>query len=122
MKSNQLTKASVTDLLKAYAEAASAHGAASAKGDYRKANPQHDTLAKIYRQLRSKGPEAQRSLLGLLDHPDDAIRGWAASHALDFAPDEGEPVLEALTTSSGVWKLIARMTLEKWRQGNLSFP
>lgn len=122
MKVSQLPKASVADLLKAYAEAAAAHGAASAKGDYRKANPQHDSLAVIYRELRARGSEAQRSLLGLLDHPDEAVRGWAASHALDFAPDEGEPVLEALTTSAGIWKLTSEMTLKEWRKGTLSFP
>lgn len=122
MKPKELAKASVADLLRAYAEAASAHGAASAKGDYRKANPQHDALAAIYRELRSRGPEAQRSLLGLLDHSDEAVRGWVASHALEFAPEEGQPVLEALATSSGIWKLTSRLTLQEWRNGRLSFP
>jgi hypothetical protein len=51
MKPRWLAKASVTDLQRAYVEVAAAHGATSAKGDYRKANTQHDALAAIYREL-----------------------------------------------------------------------
>jgi hypothetical protein len=33
----------------------------------------------------------------LLDDRDPAVRSWAASHALEFAPSAGEPVFEGST-------------------------
>lgn len=46
-----------------------------------------------------------------------------AAHALDFAPEKGEPVLESLAGVQG--SLIgfdAEMTLKEWRKGELRFP
>jgi len=71
-----------------YAEAASAHGQATAAGDSKRANQAHDVIAAIYRRLREDGE--QRQLLPLLSSGDPAVVGWAGTHALEFAPDEGE--------------------------------
>jgi hypothetical protein len=38
-------------------------------------------------------------LLSLLDDDDVGVCGWAAARALEFAPAEGERVLEALAAS-----------------------
>jgi len=63
-------------------------------------------------------------LLGLLDSPDVGVKLWAASHALEFAPTDGELVLEALSRSSeiGISKLTAETTLKEWKKGSLKFP
>jgi hypothetical protein len=66
----------------AYADAASAHGRATAAGESNCAN---DRLAAIYRELRHEGQRER--LLPLLEHADAAVRVWAAAHALEFAPD-----------------------------------
>ena len=110
-------------LLASYAEAAAAHGEASETGDYRKANANHTIVASTYRELRSRGLSTQRSLLSLLNHQNDGVRGWAAAHALEFSPEEGEPVLKALAeTNSGIIGLDAILTLEEWHKGRLRFP
>ncbi|MCO5050790.1 MAG: DUF2019 domain-containing protein [Verrucomicrobiae bacterium] len=114
--------ADVGMLLKLYVEAAVAHYCATEKGDYRTANRQHDVVAAAYRELRGRGIEAQRSLLVLLDHPNEAVRAWAAAHALEFAPDEGEPILQSIAKGSGVCKLNATITLDEWKKGALKFP
>jgi hypothetical protein len=45
------------------------------------------------------------------------------AHALDFAPEQGEAVLSALSEQyDGVAGFNAEMTLDVWRQGELRFP
>ena len=78
-------------------------------------------IASVYRELRRRG--AQSSLLVLLDSSEPGMRCWAAAHAMDFAPAEGEPVLTALSESdkSGLIGFDAKMTLREWRRGRLRF-
>jgi hypothetical protein len=114
-----------TDALVAkYRDAASAHGAARlTPKEVRAANREADTIAAIYRELRRR--EARSALLALLNDPDAGVRGWAGAHALDFAPSEGEPVLEALAAENDEPLgpgFNARITLEVWRDGELRFP
>jgi hypothetical protein len=113
---------SVNQLAQEYVSAAIAHGNASTAGDHSEANRQHDTIQDVYRELRSRGKSAQNVLLGLLEHPNEAVRGWAAFHALEFAPNEAEPVLEVLSESPGISGFNAEMTLKEWRKGTLKFP
>ena len=61
-------------------------------------------------------------LLALLDHPDTSVRAWAAAHALEFAPAEGEPVLEEIASGADILAFNAEMTLTVWREGELRFP
>jgi hypothetical protein len=75
----------------AYVEASAAHGRATVEGDSKSANDAHDRLAAVYRELRDEGQRER--LLPLLNHADVAVRAWAAAHALEFAPDQGERVL-----------------------------
>lgn len=113
---------SVNDLLKEYITAASAQGTATSTGDYRKANSQHDRVQAIYREFRSRGKSAQHVLLGLLGYPDEAVQCWAACHALEFAPQEAEPVLEKLSSCQSICGFNAEMTLKEWRKGSLKCP
>lgn len=122
MSKSDLRNRNVNELANEYVSAAIAHGNASTSGDYREANLQHDIVQDVYRELRSRGKSAQNVLLGLLDHPNEAVRGWAAFHALEFAPEKGEPVLEALSRSLGISGFNAEMTLKEWRKGSLKFP
>jgi hypothetical protein len=105
----------------AYAGAAAAHGRATVEGDSKRANDAHDRLAAVYRELRDEGQRGR--LLPLLSHADVAVRVWAAAHALEFAPDQGERVLEQIAaTEQGILGFDAKQTLNVWRQGDLSFP
>jgi hypothetical protein len=120
MSGDDLTEATVHELVSRYAEAAAAHVAASEQGDHRRANPQHDVLAAIYRELRRR--DEAEALLPLLALHEPAVRSWAGAHALEFSPDEGERVLEALASETGLVGFNAQMTLETWREGELRFP
>jgi len=59
-----------------------------------------DLIVAINQELRRRGPEAHRSLLRLLSHPDPAVRGWAGCHALEFAPKEAEQTLEEVARTN----------------------
>jgi hypothetical protein len=108
-------------LIQEYAEAASAHGEATAAGDNARANQAHEVVAATYRRLRSHGE--QRRLLPLLEHSDPAVVAWAAAHALEFAPKEGERALTDLAQrDSGIISFAAEVTLSEWREGKLAFP
>lgn len=122
MNRREIKKADIAELVQAYMEAAVDHGRASAEGDYRTANPRAKALIAIYQELRVRGGGAQEALLALLGHDDPNVRLSAAAHALAFAPDRGEPVLEALMAFPGTVGLGAQMTLREWRQGTLRFP
>ncbi|MEJ0091346.1 MAG: DUF2019 domain-containing protein [Limisphaerales bacterium] len=118
----EMQNAPIGELLKSYAAAAAAHGEATEKGDYRVGNKQHDIIVATYREIRARGLEAQRSLFGLLDHPNEAVRLVAAAHALEFAPEEGATVLELLAKGTSIHGFSARITLEEWKKGSLKFP
>lgn len=123
MNHKEINSADTRLLIRLYAEAAAMHGKASAEGDYENANHQYDIIATVYRELRARGRDNQLTLLGLLQDNNPSVRLWAASHALEFAPEEGEPVLVELYNSErGLHRLNAEMTLEEWRKGALVFP
>jgi len=104
-----------------YAAAAALHGKATHEGDSDLANRSYEELASIYRSLRERG-ERDR-LLPLLEHADPAVRGWAAAHALEFAPERAVTVLTALASGPpSPERLTAQMTLQEWRKGKLTFP
>lgn len=110
------------ELLGIYLAAAALHGASAIEGEYRVTNRQARILIDVYCELRFRGLEAQRALLEFLDHADRGVRGWAAYHALEFAPEKGLPVLEELAMETGVLALDARMVLQEWRKGRLKIP
>jgi hypothetical protein len=110
-------------LVDRYAKAAEIHRRATEAGDHNLANTAHQEIAAVYRELRRRGPEAQRTLLPLLASPDIGVRSWAGSHALEFAASEGEPVLIAISEiPKSLVGFDARITLREWREGKLRFP
>lgn len=109
-------------LIQEYIAAAKQHALASEQGDHRRANKQFDVLNAIYAELKPRGSVQQELLLNLLDDESEAVRVWAAFHALDFSPADGERVLEDLSKGSGLEGLSAQLTLREWRKGALSFP
>ena len=118
-----LEEMGLASLIEHYEKAAVRHGEATLSGANDEANQAHDDIAAIYRELRRRGPMAQRGLLPLLERSDAGVRLWAASHALEFCPEAGETVLEAVKRSvGGLVGFSAAMTLQQWRAGTLSFP
>lgn len=109
-------------LIARYAESAAAHRAASESGDYKLANKQYAIIARTHKELLQRGNHGRARLLELLTHESAGVRGWAAAHALEFAPAEAEPVLIELSNAVGTQGMSARMTLREWRAGRLRFP
>lgn len=122
LNSLDLKKASVSELVSAYTQAAAAQGRAAVAGDYVAANQNYDILAAAYRELRERGHDSQCALLPLLINDDIDVKAWAAAHALEFSPFEGQRVLEELAQKPGIIGLEANMTLREWRNGKLKFP
>jgi hypothetical protein len=120
MSTLDLERASIEELIREYELSASSHGRALAAGDHRSANRAHDRLARTYRELRSRS--ATSHLLPLLKSEDENVRVWVGAHALEFAPEQGEPVLLGLMTRPGLLRLQAEYTLKAWREGTLKFP
>jgi hypothetical protein len=109
---------STDELVAQYARAAERHGEATRVGEA--ANAEADLIAAAYRELRRR--QSESALLALLGSQSEGIRAWAGAHALEFAPDRGEPVLAELAKSSGLIAFTAQMTLREWRAGRLRFP
>src|SRR5687767_13368223 len=99
MSARHPTKASNEELLQAYEHAAAEHGRALLAANRQATNRAYDRVAAAYRELRSRA--ATHQLLPLLKSADPNVRAWAAAHALEFAPEQGEPVLRELTTQTG---------------------
>ena len=109
---------STDELVARYAEAARVHGEATVTGSH-PANNEADLIAAAYRELRRRGSE---SALLVLESKDEGVTAWAGAHALEFAPEQGEPVLAKLTESPGPLGFGAQITLREWRAGRLTFP
>jgi hypothetical protein len=122
MTKRQMKKASLDELLAAYRDAARTHGAVTESGDYKVGNKAADLITAIYSELRRRGPDAQRALLPFLGDEDPGVRLWSASHVLEFAPSDGEAILRALIPVGRFLGLSAKVTLEEWEKGRLSFP
>jgi hypothetical protein len=122
MKEIELESKPNEELVRLYEKAALDQRQATDLGRSKVGNKAHDTLAAVYRELRRRGPEAQSLLLPLLNSPEQGVRGWAAAHALEFAPEQGVPVLEALSQEPRLTGLNAKMTLKVRGEGKLRFP
>jgi hypothetical protein len=123
VRANVIKKASVDELVVEYRRAATAQWAAIAGGQRKAAYANSDIVAKVYTELRARGRDAQMALLPLLEDLEPGVRAWAAAHALEFAPDRGEPVLRALEQNpKGLTAVTAKYALKQWREGTLRFP
>jgi hypothetical protein len=83
----------------------------------RRSNLHFDRSVDAYRELRSRGPEAQRLLLSLLEHENPSVRADAACYALEFAPERALPVLTAMEDLPGNVGAKVVLFLDGWRSG-----
>ena len=77
----------------------------------------------VYRELRSRGPEAPRKIVKLLRHEDVFARLCGATLGMEFAPDQAEKALESIESRPEANARIAAFrVLRLWRSGELKFP
>jgi hypothetical protein len=123
MRKSQLKTFSAERLVEEFRKLSAEHGHALEAANARAANRKYDTLVAIRRELRSRGPEAQRQLLKLLADPEPSTRYFTASSVLQFAPSEAEQVLEELSrTQRNTIGVDAGWTLKQWREGTFNPP
>lgn len=115
--------ADLDSLLAEYADAAVTQRRASREGKHKVANPAYERLSAVVRELRARGPDGPDALLRLLSDPRIEVRGWAAAHALEFAPERASAVLEEIAAGpSSLEEFSAKMVLQQWRAGSLRAP
>jgi Domain of unknown function (DUF2019) len=117
----RLRNLSARKLVTAYANAATRYGRALSSYNFKEANRQADRISELYLALCERGAEGRRALLPLLNHIEFGVRLWAAAHALEFAPELAEPVLDKLMSAHGLQSQIAAATLREWHSGDLHF-
>jgi hypothetical protein len=120
MKVSNIQRASIEELVHEYEQAAVAYGQALAAANHRAANRAHDRIASAYRELRRRAEASH--LLQLLKNENEDVRSCVAAHALEFAPEQGEPVLLELAARPGPIRTPAEYALKAWREGTLKFP
>jgi hypothetical protein len=118
----QLRHTTIGELVRLYEEAASQHRKGIEEGTPKVANRAANGVAAAYRELRRRGGNTRDALLPLLLSDDPGVQGWAAAHALEFAPERGRAVLEFLAQKEGSIGFSALMTLKVWHEGTLRFP
>jgi hypothetical protein len=110
------------ELIVRYEELARARGRAMNANDSRSANDAFDEETAIREELRSREPSAIRGLLKLLNSDDPWVQCDSAIPALFFAPEQAEPILERLVEREHrSLRVVARVTLDQWRKGELRF-
>jgi hypothetical protein len=122
MKKTKINDPVIQSFVHAYTVAAAKHGQATRESDPETGNEQAEVIEGVYHELRALGRDAQLQLLDLLDNSNPSVRLWAASHALEFAPEQGKPALEELLDYDGWIGITAEITLEEWSKGTLRFP
>ncbi len=123
MTLRSLKNALIEELCTTYEEAATLQWQAIQGGTSRAANAQYKRLVAAWKELRSRGEEGQAALLRLMHSSNPHVRGWAASHVLEFDPAAAEAELTQLANGPpSPVRLDAEMTLREWRAGRLTFP
>ena len=112
-----LRNAGLEQLTRNYILAARSHRAANSDGDVRSSNIHAENIGQICKALTERGIDGQQIIIDLLQHPDVSVRGWAACHAVNFAPQAARQVLQDLQGSHGFWGTNAEMVLRRWREG-----
>jgi hypothetical protein len=84
-----------------------------------RANRLFDRLHDLAKEMR-QSEEGRTAIAGLLNDPVVAVRLVAATHALTWAPEVAEPVLQALEREPSLHAVCAKWTLRSHRAGTLN--
>ncbi|MFE8595359.1 DUF2019 domain-containing protein [Archangium violaceum] len=121
MKKAQWKNLSTERLVEEFGVLSAGHGRDIETAKPKAANRKYDVLVAIRRELRERGPEAQRQLLKLMDSPAPGTRYWVASYVLEFAPSEAELVLAELAKiPRSLVGFTAGWTLREWNAGTFN--
>jgi hypothetical protein len=112
----------IEETIDAYTISALAHGKATEEGDAERANQAHDSLIAAYRMLCESGRDGLVALLPLMEHEDESVRCWSATHCLKLDAPRAERVLRELTDGPSAVAFTAEIVLSEWKQGTPEIP
>jgi HEAT repeat protein len=116
-------KLATKDLIQTFARSAAERGLALRAANPDRANARYKTMTELYHELCSRGMEAQRELLSLLESQDGYVRLSAATYALEFDAPAAVPVLQKIDEEErNLLGFTAGMVLKQWREGKLHLP
>jgi len=119
---NDLETKTIDEIVSIYAKNAAAYREAITHGTADEANAAYDRVWRCSKELKKRGPEAQRALLPLLNDNSPDVRVCAATAALEFAPELGVAELERLANSTFKCGVNAQLILQEWSRGKLKLP
>ena len=62
------------------------------------------------------------SFLKLLDHENESVRLWSATHSLFINEDAALPAIKEVAEGDGILSFSASMVVEQWKKGDLKSP
>jgi len=102
-------------IVAAYRRHTLGHTAASFDGDTPGVDRHHRRIVEALLALRDHGADGERALLDLLEDDETAVRGWAATHALEFDESLAIQILEEVANDPRLVGIEAQAVLEEWR-------
>ena len=122
MKQERIITAETEELVSELSSAAIAYGELFDASKNNQANKKADLITTLYKEIRDRGPDAQRLLLRLLEHPNPDVRYWVATYSLQFSED-GVSILRDLGEQPPGWRRhFARDALRSWERDEIIFP
>jgi hypothetical protein len=109
-------------IVEVYAVAAMDHGAATDRGDYKKANAAYDKVMEALEKIRALPDRGRSVLTDLLLHDNPYVRCAAATHLLPLDEDAAITTLSQLTSEPPFVGFNAKMVLREWKAGRLKVP
>ena len=105
-----------------FVDAAGEFGRLSDDRDYEAGNRVHGEVMAAMQELKVEEEHGVPTLRRLAQHPDEAVREWAATYLLPFDAETAVGVLEELAAGSRrSTAFSARMVLQEWRDGRLKW-
>ena len=105
-----------------YLNAAVDHGGATQSGDAKACNLAYDRIIAALTILRKLPDRGEAALSELVNHPDESVRTWAATHLLPLDEISACKALEDVAKGAGLVAFDAMMVLKEWRTGRLKLP
>jgi len=102
-----------------FVEAAIDHGRFTDSGDSKRANKAHDKIIVALSKMKMLPDHGESILTLLLEHTNNAVKGWSATYLLPFNEKLAIYTLEDIASGSGFVAFDCQMVLKLWRAGTL---
>ncbi len=116
-----MNRETIEDHIRKYVSSAQGYARALKIGDAEKSDKYFDEVENAFKELKGQGRSGLEAISRLLGSDDDGVKLWAAAHLLNYPEFNSLAVLEALRRSSSILALTAEVTLDKWRNGEITY-